>query len=613
MYLLSSIKKLLLFQSALVVGRLRILIISLLYTIISLTIAIPQNLQHVNDVSIVGNKSITTKTLLKYLNIKKSRWLRRSEFNTRALKLDMISIKNQYIIEGYLDVAVTYAIIQKEDSWVNMQYNIIEGDRYIVNRITINGNVLFSKEQLLKEFEQKINQHYNPIIISKFISEIEYKYFSMGKILTSVSADVIKEDNFVAINLNIEESNTYSIGDITITGLNKYRERYIQRELAIFTGDIYDVRKIEKSQKRIFSTGLFTAVEIIPIINVSRTDFVNLEIKVREYSTRQINTDIGVGQEPSSLGEGAPPATVFELETKWQPGTLFNSAGRLEISGNLGIRLDESISSPDFKYEINWFNPWLFNLRIPLRLKYFHDEISNDKIDAFESSFIYKTGENYNLSGSINLEFIERNNDTNAESGVTDEKRSIQITYIGNELDNFIIPSTGKYYTVTTELNGSILGGEHHYIKFDTQYKKFYPLRNSIVGGYQIKAGYLHVLKKEMNNRDLPSFYKYKLGGSTSLRGWQTTDGINEDGGLIRLQSNFDIRFQIYKLIGGEVFFDAGKLANEFDNKIFDDWNWDVGFGITFLTPIGPTRLDTAFPYAEWSNPTVSLAILYLF
>ena len=179
MYLLSSIKKLLLFQSALVVGRLRILIISLLYTIISLTIAIPQNLQHVNDVSIVGNKSITTKTLLKYLNIKKSRWLRRSEFNTRALKLDMISIKNQYIIEGYLDVAVTYAIIQKEDSWVNIQYNIIEGDRYIVNRITINGNVLFSKEQLLKEFEQKINQHYNPIIISKYISNEtnKLKYF----------------------------------------------------------------------------------------------------------------------------------------------------------------------------------------------------------------------------------------------------------------------------------------------------------------------------------------------------------------------------------------------------------------------------------------------------
>ena len=609
----NSIVKTFLFIAQLQGQKRRLVFITFLCFISALTFAFPQNLQHVNDVSINGNTSIDTKTLVKYLNIKKSRWLSRSEFNNRALKLDLISIKNQYIIEGYLDVVVTHEVKQKEDSWVDIQYNIIEGDRYYVKKINIIGNVLFSAEQLLDQFEQKINSHYNPTIISKYIAEIEYLYFSSGKILTSISADVDKEDNYVVINLNIDESNTFSIGDIIITGLSKYPKKFIQRELAIFTGDIYDVRKIEKSQKRIFSTGLFTAVEIIPIINVSRTDFVNLEIKVREYSTRQINTDIGVGQEPSSLGEGAPPATVFELESKWQPGTLFNSAGRLEISGNLGIRLDESISSPDFKYEINWFNPWFFNFRIPLRLKYFHDEISNDKIDAFESSFIYKTGENYNLSGSINLEFIERNNDANTETDVTDEKRSIQLTYIGNELDNFITPTTGKYYAVTTELNGSILGGEHHYIKFDTQYKKFYPLRNSIVGGYQLKAGYLHVLEREMNNKELPSFYKYKLGGSTSLRGWQNTDDINENGGLIRLQSNFDLRFQIYKLIGGEVFFDAGKLTDEFDKDILNNWNWDIGFGMIFQTPIGPARLDMAFPYAEWSDPTVSLAILYLF
>ena len=156
MYLLSSIKKLYLFQSEAVFGRLRILFISFLYTIFSITIAIPQNIQHVNDVSIDGNKSIITKTLLKYLNIKKSRWLRRSEFNTRALKLDMISIKNQYIIEGYLDVAVTYAIVQKEDSWVDIEYKIIEGDRYLVNKINISGNVLFSKEQLLKSSSKKL-------------------------------------------------------------------------------------------------------------------------------------------------------------------------------------------------------------------------------------------------------------------------------------------------------------------------------------------------------------------------------------------------------------------------------------------------------------------------
>ncbi|MFQ6610002.1 MAG: BamA/TamA family outer membrane protein, partial [Fidelibacterota bacterium] len=331
------------------------------------------------------------------------------------------------------------------------------------------------------------------------------------------------------------------------------------------------------------------------------------EIKVREYLTKQIKTDIGLGQEPSSLGEGAPPASILELGLNWQPGPISKTASRIEFGANLAVRLDENITFPNLNYNITWFTPWIVGFRLPIRMKYYHDEQLDEKIDGISSSFIYRTGERYKLSGSVNLEYIE----SNIES---DQKRSIQLNYIEQKLDDFIYPSSGYFYSVNTELNGTFLGGEVHYFKLDLEYKKFYPLDKNITFGVHHRAGYLHSINyRNENTSQLPSFYKFKLGGNTSLRGWRDTDDINPDGGMIRFQSNLEFRYPIIWLIGGELFLDMGKLADNFDGSIFKRWNWDIGTGLTVNTPIGPVRTDIAFPEGNWSEPMVLLSILYLF
>jgi len=118
---------------------------------------------------------------------------------------------------------------------------------------------------------------------------------------------------------------------------------------------------------------------------------------------------------------------------------------------------------------------------------------------------------------------------------------------------------------------------------------------------------------RHLNPDPIPSFYKFKLGGSTSLRGWKDTDDINPEGGMIRFQSNFEFRFPIFWLFGGEIFFDTGKLNDSVYKSIFQNWLWDAGMGITINSPIGPVRVDMAFPQGNWSEPTILLSILYLF
>ena len=124
--------------------------------------------------------------------------------------------------------------------------------------------------------------------------------------------------------------------------------------------------------------------------------------------------------------------------------------------------------------------------------------------------------------------------------------------------------------------------------------------------------GYDYVFDFNNNNTitNLPVYDRLYLGGSTSLRGWGEGE-LNNDGGYLKQLINLEIRIPLFWLIGTELFFDAGKIVNEFtiNNK---EINWNIGYGITFMSPIGPLRIDIAYKYGS-GRPNISNALLFIF
>ncbi|HCN24162.1 MAG TPA: hypothetical protein DIS65_02165 [Candidatus Marinimicrobia bacterium] len=59
---------------------------------------------------------------------------------------------------------------------------------------------------------------------------------------------------------------------------------------------------------------------------------------------------------------------------------------------------------------------------------------------------------------------------------------------------------------------------------------------------------------------------------------------------------NWEIRFPLFWILGGELFIDGGYLTDSFRNQSIDQIEWDGGFGITLMTPLVPLRLDFAIP-----------------
>ena len=123
------------------------------------------------------------------------------------------------------------------------------------------------------------------------------------------------------------------------------------------------------------------------------------------------------------------------------------------------------------------------------------------------------------------------------------------------------------------------------------------------------KLGYPAV-KYMDNNSIVPDFDKFFLGGSSSLRGWVSPLDYNgEIGGLSRLLINSELRIPLYKIIGLELFYDAGLIGL---SNIENNFDWNIGWGITFLSGLGPIRLDFAFKEGAGKS-TMQISLLNMF
>jgi outer membrane protein assembly factor BamA len=183
--------------------------------------------------------------------------------------------------------------------------------------------------------------------------------------------------------------------------------------------------------------------------------------------------------------------------------------------------------------------------------------------------------------------------------------------------DNPLYPTKGNRYSLIINKTGGILGGNRDFFKIDlgiTNYNSFGPI---VIAG-QLKIGKIYGWNTNYKDYQYDLFY---LGGSTSLRGWdmlrfKVDEENNPQGDISRLMANFEARFPLFWILGGELFLDGGYLSKDFKNFSLGKITWDAGAGITLITALGPVRLDFGAPlddFNEFRKWKVQLGVHYLF
>ena len=602
--------------------------------LISLNIVFANSLDNaqIKSVTFIGNKNIKSNSLQKIINIQNKSIFTDLPFDRRVIKLDAISIKNYYLTNGYLDVSVVDSFSVNEKS-ADIYFRILEGKQYFLNSINISGNNSLKDEEIFSLLNLRKNYPFNPVGIQINRNRLDDRYFENSKLFTNIKIDPLVSDS-VTVNIIIDEGPDISINKIYIEGKNEDLDsNLIYRELLFSKNDKYVKSKIDLSQRKLMEIGIFSMAAITPVKNISNDSTVNIVIELREMNQREIISS--GGYYPITVNEGVDQVIALAGDVAWKDRRVLNSVSSFEIKSSLAIPFETGYRYPRFNFDMVLSNQWILGLRFPYELKGFFQSFRNYNQEdgiyryGFQLANILRLDERSYFRSILRWELF----DDNKRDDKNDiENRSFRVIGRFDRSNNPLYPSKG--YVLNTEIIsvGGILGGNRTYQKVDTGIQNYFSIIKRWVLASRVKYGMIFNWKSEYDIYETLLYDKFYLGGSSSLRAWDPlkflteidpgTDlvGVADDriipkGMLTRILINFEVRFPIYKLIGGEVFIDGGQLTDKSNSISFNNIRWGKGFGITIKTPFGPVRLDYSNPFnkSSFGDGKVNLGLLYIF
>tara|TARA_B100001250_G_scaffold129968_1_gene110768 strand:+ start:167 stop:1948 length:1782 start_codon:yes stop_codon:yes gene_type:complete len=586
----------------------------ILYFLISFAYA-EQEKKYVSEIIFLNNKAFTSRELEEIVKIKSQNLFTRNEFTLKKYNRDIILLESFYKSKGFLDVDIKADYIEETKNYLTIKYNINEGSKFKLKELVIVGNKIFSDTLIYNLLSIKINESFNANLIRSQLNELKMQYLKNGKINVLIMDEVNIENTNVSVRINIFEGKTYMINTITISGLELVKNKYVLREIVFSEKDVYNVNDINSSRERIFDSGLFSSVEIIKKIVDKEKGLVNIDIRLREYNSSSIEATFGF-RELSAFQENTS-TTGIEANGRWMLGNLFNTTSNIELTGNIASSININLlkNKPLIEKNIKliYTSPWTLYFRIPARFKYFHiEQTENDSLkrDGFTYSLIFDKDLMSKYEFNTTLEWLSSTDSSYSTKNKIEPSRWINFKYIRNKIIKPLNPQGGYYFSSKITLYGTILGGKRNFIKNESEIRKYINLFESNILAFRIILGYIKNLD---TYNDLPNAYKFQLGGQTTLRGWSRPQEYLVPYGSIIDIMNIEYRFPIRNKIGGEIFFDAGRLYETINNFTSLKHSWNHGFGIVYQSALGPIRLDAGFPFGNFTNPQFHASLLYMF
>jgi|GEM_PF-2895029 len=543
-------------------------------------------------------------------------------FSRRALKVDALTIEHFYFSHSYLEARVDESFTVAPDGRVEVYLRVTEGRQFMLSEISLTGNRLLTREEVLQSLDIRVGKPYNPVGIRDRLEALRHHYQDQGKLTIDILEEIEVNDN-VHLRLTISEGLTYLIGNVMVSGLKQIPEWRVTRELLFHRGDVFNRSKLLLSQQRIFESGLFSAVEITPLIQAEEPRIAHIEVRVRELGRGSFDFSAGFSQQEAATG--GEPNTALSSSFQWWHSRLLKTSLRTGITLEINL-LWERWWPPDFLAAGEIISPWTLGVRLPSSVRLYSDYRTVPETvwrRGVDLSLLPRRTQRHQPRGSIGWVFItaadpDADPDSIAagvESGFAGgAERGFRLEYLFQGADNLLAPRRGTIFQIKYSLQRTFLKDKPLYHLAELDIRRYHTLFQKAVFAYRFKAGGLITVPSGIKLR---RYHLFDLGGSTSLRGWANPSSFSEEGGMMKWLANVELRVPLIWRLGAELFVDAGGLRafRGLDDQALK-WirRWDTGAGLLITTPLGPVRIDAAFPWGDFrKKPTIQAAFLYTF
>jgi len=583
----------------------------------------------VAQIKIIGNKVFKDKKLIREMETHIDDWLHSGIFKKDEYEKDKDRIIKYYKNNGYIKARIIedklkYRIEgdkRDKEKRLYITIKITEGKQYKFGRYTMSGFTLFTEDELKDLLRLEGGKVFNQDKFENDIMRIQQKYSERGYIFARVIPEesIDEEIRVVSYHISITEGEIAHIENIILKGNTKTKDYVILRELLVQEGEIFNARKIRRSQEKIYNLGFFKTVEL-DIKPGSAQGLMNLIIEVEEQLTGMITL-------------GAMYGTIDKL------GGYFSVSENNLTGRGIRIQLKVEYQQKRENYEVGMSFPWIFGTPVTFSFSVFLRK--KEELRTY-SAVTNKDGNYYDVfydrqdvGGTLGLSWRLTDNTTVSalygievfkyyrfrsplasddpddprripndlilaeakDSGKSWIKSSITFKYDFDSRDNVFNPSRGLHFNQAWTIVGGPLGGYYKYMKYITDVSKYYPVFWKFVF---VLHGNFAMIDRSFDRKPMKissDDFLY-LGGVESIRGydyWSNEPDTGwQRGGFSRIYGNVEYRFPMgTEMLWAVLFLDGGDLWQktfQFTLNYKEAW-YSTGFGFRVQIPMIPIRL----------------------
>ena len=484
---------------------------------------------------------------------------------------------------GYYQPVIRKQLTFKESCW-SAKFKIKPGLPVIVHTLNVSITGEAQQEPVFQRWlnnlpirEGDILNHGHYEKIKQDLHSLALDYGFLDYVLVTKQLIVDQTGHSAEINIVMDSGVRHRFGAITIEQ-SILDPEFVKRYITLKQGNEYSSRQLAKTYNQLAASPYFGKVSVQPQTNV---EGVQVPVNIALQGKDSHDLSVGVG-----------------YDTNIGPlGSLNYQNFRINRHGHhfaLDLQLSPVLSNAEARYSVPLTDTLEDQFTFGLGYQFERPNTfkSESAILSAQYLHVYQTTWRQNLFVNITYDNFTISDDT---------QRTKLLEFGGNwqyrQANHPLRPTQG--YSVDVMVSGApdLLFSDVGFIRSRMigKYITSLPWNARLIGRSQLGATISQQFEK------LPARHRFFAGGNESIRGYnykelgpRDSDGIVIGGRMLAIVSLEYEQF-INDEWGVAAFMDIG---NAFELDQFK-LKRGVGFGIRWLSPIGPIRLDFAFPLNE--------------
>ncbi|HEY7513677.1 MAG TPA: POTRA domain-containing protein, partial [Vicinamibacteria bacterium] len=473
---------------------------------------------------------------------------------------DVIRLRNQLRRFGYWNALVDRKLeFDPERQHLRVTFVMDPGPQRRVGSVAVRGNLSFSEEEILSWTTLAAGEPFDILRTDADRTAVENHYANRGfyqvRVVADIQAAAGEATSPIVHDLvyRVEEGPRFLVGAIAVEGNEVTRRSIVLRELTVETGDVMSREQLAESRSRLYATGYFERVDLMPRDPDPERGTVDLVVRVQEREMRFVGVGLGYGTRDQ-----------LRISADWGHRNLWGRGKRANIRALVATELFP-VDLVRARIEGRYVEPWLFGTRTQGTAElYYERSRERFNIDTVVGEYdlsLVSLGLNANrrLTRFTRTWLTLQNDWADVDPGAVpppddaapDVTRSVSLTVERDRRDDYFEPHKGFLHRGFVRLSGGPLGGDNDFWKAYVE-SNWYRRAGTFTLAGRLRVG---TEKPFGRSEVIPDRDRFKLGGALSVRGYAEQE-IGPGDALIL--GNVEVRFPIVWILDGGLFLDGG-------------------------------------------------------